>query len=119
MTARRTKSYSAETGVVYQYSFRASRRARHRLLAAGNEYVFEVSSDRKTSFLVPVFVRDDSLRAWERQHGRSLSGAEQYAAAKMRLFRAFDSAEDLESARTDVIVDAGNIEELLAPLDIG
>ncbi len=119
VTVHRVKSYSAETGIVYQYSFQNSRRARRTLFTPGTEYLFEVSSDRKTSFLVPVFVRDDALRAWERQHGRSLSSAEQYAAAKMRLFRAFDSGESLESTRGEIVVDAGNIEELLVPLDIG
>ncbi len=118
MAAHRVKSYSAETGIVYQYSFQASRRRRRGWFASGTEYRFEVSSNRKTFFPVSVFVRDDSLRAWEKQHGRPLSSAEQYAAAKMRLFRAFDLVEDLERAREDIVVDPTNIHELLAPLDI-
>ena len=118
MSAHRIKSYSAETGIVYQYSFQASRQARRGLLARGTEYLFEVSRDRKSAFQLPVFVRDDSLRAWEQEHGRALSNAERYAAAKMRLFRAFDTMEEPERAGGQVVVDAGNIGELLASLDI-
>lgn len=118
MRARRVKTYSSETGNVYQYWFLSSHRVRRGLFTAGTEYLFEVSHDRKSSFLLPVFVRDDALRAWEKQHGRSLSSAEQYAAAKMRLFRAFDSIEDPPAAGRQVLVDRGNIEELLAALKI-
>ena len=119
MIAHRIKSYSAETGIVYQYSFQASQRTRRGLLVGGTEYLFEVSRDRKSAFPLPVFVRDDSLRAWEKQHGRALSNAEQYAAAKMRLFRAFDTMAELERAGRQVVVDARNISELLASLNIG
>ena len=100
MSVRRVKSYSGETGIVYQYVFAGQRRARRGWLAAGTEYVFDVSSDRKTNFPLPVFVRDDALRSWQKAHGRELSDAEQYAAAKMRLFRAFDHVENLSSEAT-------------------
>ncbi len=119
MTARRVKTYSAESGYVYQYSFQHSRRARRGLLAAGTEYVFEVSSDRKQDFLLAVFVRDDALHAWAREHGRELSSAESYASAKMRLFRAFDTAGSPEAVPQRVVVDSANIGELLAGLGIG
>ncbi len=76
MSAHRIKSYSAETGIVYQYSFQASRRAGRGLLVGGTMYLFEVSRDRKGAFPLPVFVRDDSLRAWEKRNGRALSNAE-------------------------------------------
>ena len=118
MSAHRIKSYSAETGYVYQYSFQESRPARRGWFTRGSEHVFEVSRDRKTSYLLPVFVRDDAVRSWEKQHSRELSPAECYAAAKMRLFRAFDSLDDPEKELGDVVVDAGNIEALLATLDI-
>jgi hypothetical protein len=115
---RRIKTYSGETGFVYQYVFVSQHRARRGWWTWGTEYLFEVSRDRKSSFLVPVFVSDEAPRAWRRLQGRELSPTEQYAAAKMRLFQAFDTMEDLESQLAMVVVDATNIEELLAPLDL-
>lgn len=115
---RRVKSYSAETGFVYQYVFRGQKRTHRGWLRAGTEYSFDVSGDRKHNFIVPVFVGDEARRSWEQKHGRALSPTEQYAAAKMRLFRAFDQIEKLEEETGNVVVDAVNIEELLSPLDI-
>lgn len=119
MSAHRIKSYSAETGYVYQYHFEAIRPGQRRAGQPGSEYVFIVSRDRKHSFAVPLFLRDDALAAWAAAHGRSLDGTEQYAAVKMRLFRAFDEAPDLEHERLRIEVAPENIEELLARLDIG
>ncbi len=116
MSVRRTKSYTADTGFVWQYHFEEVRSAQSRGGQAGSEYVFVVSRDRKTSYPVPVFLQRAALEAWEGEHGRPLSGAEQYAAAKMRLFRAFDEIEDLEPARDRIAVTPDNIAELLAPL---
>lgn len=113
----RVKSYSSETGLVYQYVFLEQQRSRG-WWRRGAAYRFDVSSDRKTSFVVPVFVAEDALRSWEQKHGRPLSSTEQYAAAKMRLFRAFDQIENLEQNTGDIAVDPDNIEELLAALDI-
>ncbi len=117
MSAHRIKSYSAETGYVYQYSFQSSRRARRGLLTAGTEYLFEVSRDRKSAFELAVFVQDAALKSWEKKQGRALSSAEQYAAAKMRLFAAFDETEEL-GASHKVAVDAQNIHTLLEKLNI-
>ncbi len=115
---RRVKSYSGDTGIVYQYVFVSQRRARRGWWKRGAEYLFDVSADRKTSFPVPVFVSDEALDAWGQAHGRPLSSTEQYAAAKMRLFRAFDRTERLEQEAARIVVDSANIEELLAALDI-
>ena len=115
---RRVKSYSGETGVVYQYVFVAQRRARRGWFSRGAEYLFDVSSDRKNSFPLSVFVGDDALAAWQKAHGRPLSSTEQYAAAKMRLFRAFDQVEKLDEQTKGIAVNPENIEELLAALDI-
>jgi hypothetical protein len=41
-----------------------------------------------------------------------------YAVAKMRLFRAFDEIEALRDEALNLLVDEGNIKELLAPLDL-
>ncbi|MCI0402582.1 MAG: hypothetical protein L0212_03560 [Acidobacteria bacterium] len=116
MSVRRTKSYTADTGYVWQYHFEEVRSEQNRDGRAGSEYVFVVSRDRTTSYPVPVFLQRAALEAWAGEHGRSLSGAEQYAAVKMRLFRAFDEIEDLEPERDHIEVTPENIADLLAPL---
>ncbi len=114
---RRIKSYSAATGVVYQYYFYEVQKSR-RGLSAGTEYVYMVSADRQIVFPLAVFVRRDAVGGWASKTGRALSGTEEYAVAKMRLFQAFDEMEDLSTARPDLHVDAANLENLLAQLDL-
>jgi hypothetical protein len=114
---RRVKSYSAATGVVYQYYFYEVEKSR-RGLDAGTEYTYMVSVDRKTVFPLRIFVRRAALDAWSRHTGRALTGTEEYAVAKMRLFQAFDEVEDLASAPPNLEVDSSNLETLLAALDI-
>lgn len=116
-TAHRIKSYSSETGYTYQYYFFEVNKSR-RGFAAGNEYVFVVSADRKTTFPLRVFVREDAVRKWSKQVGRALTGTEEYAAAKMRLFQAFDEIEGLAESRPDLEVTSGNLDSLLRKLDI-
>lgn len=119
MPARRIKSYSSETGYVYQYYFVEKRRGRRTALACeGSEYIFAVSSDRKHTYDLYVFLRHDCLQEWARAHGRALTSTEQYGVAKMRLFRAFDEIEDLEKERMNIVVDPNNLEELVAQLGI-
>jgi hypothetical protein len=114
---RRVKSYSAATGVVYQYYFYQVQKSR-RGLSAGTEYVYIVTVDRKTVYPVRVFVSRDAIRNWAREAGRELTGTEEYGVAKMRLFRAFDEVEELAGTRADLLVDDSNLEALLAELDI-
>ena len=115
--AHRVKSYSSETGYVYQYHFCEVQRAR-RGFTAGTAYVYMVSADRKTQFPITVFLRRDALDKWRKEHGRELTGTEEYAAAKMRLFQAFDEIEDLASRRPELVVDDSNLTTLLAKLDL-
>lgn len=119
MTVRRIKTYSGETGYVYQYHFQEVRPRQKRTGREGSEYVFVVSRDRKHDFAVPVFLRREALDSCARAFGRRLTGTEEYAAVKMRLFRAFDEVEDLESDRLSIEVTPENISELLAALDLG
>ncbi|MBI4467245.1 MAG: hypothetical protein HY656_07455 [Acidobacteria bacterium] len=118
MTVRRIKSYSAQTGYVYQYYFDEVRAEQRRAGQEGTEYVYVVSRDRKHTFLVPVFLRRQALEEWAKRHGRRLNGTEEYAAAKMRLFAAFDGLPELEAKRLTIEVTSENLEELLAQLDI-
>ena len=113
---RRVKSYSAETGYVYQYYFYEVNKAR-RGLTPGTEYVYMVSSDRKHVYPVKIFVHHDAAEKWGRAAGRTLSGTEEYAVAKMRLFQALDELNDLEHA-SDLIVNDSNLDALLGQLDL-
>ncbi len=116
-TVRRVKSYSAATGHVYQYHFFEVEKA-ERGAVAGTEYVYMVSIDRKTVFPLRVFVRRDAVENWASRAGRPLSGTEEYAIAKMRLFQAFDEIEDLSATSPDLLVDESNLDALLSQLDI-
>jgi len=115
--ARRVKSYSAATGFVYQYCFFEVEKTK-RGAAAGTEYVYMVSVDRKTVFPLRVFVRRDAVESWAGRAGRPLSGTEEYAIAKMRLFQAFDEIEDIGPSSPDLVIDESNLDALLTQLDI-
>ncbi len=117
MTVRRMKTYTAETGYVYQYYFVGSRPA---LAAApespATEFIFDVTFDRKTTFAVSIFLRNSAVADWSRAHSRSLNDAERYAAAKLALQRAFDRTEDMIGRGRRILLEAADLEELLAPL---
>jgi len=115
--AHRIKSYSAASGFVYQYCFVEVQKAR-RGLSLGTEYIYAVSADRKENHPFRVFVKQSALEKWSKRENRKLSGTEEYAIAKMRLFLAFDDAEDPAKTPTDLLVDDSNIDSLLAQLDI-
>ncbi len=114
---RRVKSYSSESGYVYQYQFHDAVPA-ERNGEPGNEYIYYVSADRKTMFPMRIFVGRNTREDCARRLGRTLNGTEEYAVAKMRLFQAFDESEDLATKRPELVVDASNIEALLARLDL-
>jgi len=118
-TGRRYKAYAGITGVTYQYFFDARRRViRPEGWGPGSDYTFVVTADQHPPFSVQVFVCDRALETWQETHGRALDANEQYAAAKMRLFRAFDECERLAEERLSLVVDEANIGELLEQLDL-
>jgi hypothetical protein len=115
--AHRIKSYSAATGIVYQYTFVEVRPGR-RGLSRGTEFIYIVSADRKENFPLVVFLRASAVEKWSKREGRKLSGTEEYAVAKMCLFDGFDEIEDLATAHPDVFVDETNLDSLLQKLDL-
>ncbi len=115
--ARRIKSYSAATGYVYQYYFYEVQKTR-RGLAAGTEYVYMVSVDRQKVFPLRIFVRHAAVEKWAKNVGREMTGTEEYAVAKMRLFQAFDEVDDLAIAQPELLVDESNLQALLGRLDL-
>jgi hypothetical protein len=119
MTLRRMKTYTGGQGYAYQYYFVGKRAAlADAAEAPASEYVFDVTSDRKTTFAVSVFLPDKILRGWTARHGRALTDAEQYGAVKMRLFLAFDEIEDMLAQGRRLVVSEGSLETALVALGV-
>jgi hypothetical protein len=114
---RRVKSYSSETGYVYQYYFYEVEKS-HLGNLEGTQYVYMVSVDRQHVFPLKVFVAKVSLEKWSARVGQQLTGTEEYAVAKMRLFQAFDETEGLSAKSPALMVDESNIDALLSRLDL-
>ncbi len=111
----RLKTYTAETGLVYQYYFVGKRKA---LEGAATEFIFDVSPDRKLRFSVSILMPEESLAQWQVTHGRPLVDAEIYAAAKMQLLRSFDQIDDLLAEGRSLSVGPEALAELLTELGI-
>ncbi len=92
--SQREKSYSAASGLVYQYLFKGM---------LGRKHVFRVSADRNTHFEVAVELTEDALAACAARMGSALRWNEEYALAKLSLFHAFDDAETAESLTQTVV----------------
>src|SRR2546426_9615639 len=96
MTVRRLKTYTGSQGFVYQYYFVGQRPAAARSSESpATEYIFDVTSDRKTTYAVSVFLPQQVVAGWNQAHGRALQGSEPDAGVKMSLFRAFAELEDV------------------------
>lgn len=116
---RRLKTYTGAQGYVYQYYFVGQRPALpDDPEFPSTEFIFDVTSDRKLTYAVSVFLPDSALAAWSKAHGRTLNDAEQYAAAKLRLFRAFDELEDMKAQGRRLTIDANFLEESLRSLGV-
>ena len=91
------KTYTAESGYVYQYYYVGKRAALSGAPEApATEFIFDVTRDRKSMFAFSVFLGSPALHAWAAAHKRALTESEQYAAAKMRLLRGFDEIGSLD-----------------------
>lgn len=116
-SVRRLKTYSAESGYVYQY-FYEGHRPFGEAPDAGREFVFRISADRKQWRPVSVFVADEAIHAWESAHQRQLSSTECYAVAKMALFQAFDERATPVQMSSGVRVRRADAEGILETLDL-
>jgi len=117
MTVRRMKTYTGGQGYVYQYYFVGKRPAVEPGTPA-TEYIFDVTSDRKVTYAVSVLVESAALKAWAEAHGRTPTEAEEYGAAKMRLFRAFDEIEDMMASGRQLRVGLVELEEAFGTLGV-
>lgn len=119
MTVRRLKTYAGAQGYVYQYYFVGKRRALpDDPESPATEFVFDVTSDRKLTYSISVFLPQAPIEQWIAAHGRPLNDAEQYAAVKLRLFRAFDELEDVMAKGRRLSIDSTLLEEALASLGV-
>ena len=111
------KTYSAQSGYVYQYFYEG-----HRPCGAGEdaglEYVFSISADRKTWHPVSVLLADRSLEQWQQTHERELSSTERYAVVKMALFQAFDERVTPGKMDQDIRVRPVDVEAILETLGL-
>lgn len=119
MTVRRVKTYTAQTGFVYEYYFVGKRDALHNdPFAPSTEFIFDVSSDRKTIFAVSIFLSPRALEEYAAERGRTLSEPEQYAAVKLRLMQAFDETSNMVQDGRRVMLDAPSLPALLLSIGI-
>jgi hypothetical protein len=105
---RRLKSYSAQSGYVYQYFYEGQRPFRSSG-ESGIEFVFTVSPDRKAFHPVSVLVSESALLGWEQAHDHALSSTERYAISKMALFQAFDERATPDLMKQEVRVRAADV----------
>jgi hypothetical protein len=113
------KTYSAQTGYVYQYYFVGQRTAlAHDPEAPSTEYIFDVTSDRKNTFAVSVFLPPSALEHWASARGRELTEPEQYAGVKMRLLQTFDEVQDMLGEGRRLRLDGESLLELLDSIGV-
>jgi hypothetical protein len=114
---RRLKTYSAQSGYVYQYFYEGHREFRS-AGASGVEYVFSLSADRKNWNPVSVLVADAAVVEWQQSHQRDLSATERYAIAKMSLFQACDERATPELLKQEIRVRAADVEAIVETLGL-
>jgi hypothetical protein len=117
LPSRRLKTYSAQTGYVYQYYYEGHRAFRGGG-ESGMEFVFMVSADRKNSHPTSVLLSDSAIRMWESAHERELSATERYAVAKMALFQAFDERPVPTSMKQEVRVRPADLDAIIETLGL-
>jgi hypothetical protein len=107
----RQKTYSAESGYVYQYvlsSFRQHRRGGEDL----HEYTFEVSGGPGRTSSVAIVLKSSVLHTWIRQHDREFSASERYGIAKITLKRELDSADNPATLPASVSPNVNQVDDV-------
>lgn len=107
----RLKTYSGDSGYVYQYVYRGQRAE-----AGGTGFVFSVSRGAEQR-QVEVFAGADVIGGWERTDGRTLRATEIYGIAKLALFQFLDHA-DAWDQRAPVRLTPKDIEQHLGTLGL-
>jgi hypothetical protein len=119
VTVRRLKSYTAESGMVYQYYFVGKRAAlADDPQSPATEFIFDVISGQQPNFAISIFLPEQSVKQWQQKHYRVLVETELYAGAKMMLFRAFDELESVIKQGRRLTVPPQELENLLEKLGL-
>jgi hypothetical protein len=113
------KFYAAQTGVAYRYYFVGQRAALPGdPEAPSTEYIFDVSTDRRTTFAVSIFLPPGSLERWAASRGRELTEPECYAGVKLRLLQAFDEIVDMRQQGRRLRLDGESLVLLLDSIGV-
>lgn len=105
----RQKTYSAQSGYVYQYFFEGQR-ATSRRGESGTEFLFSIASSRKPAMEAIVFLEDSLVPG--------LRATERYAVAKLSLLQAFDERSQPERMREEITPAREDVQRILATLDL-
>jgi hypothetical protein len=114
---RRMKTYSAQSGYVYQYFYEGQRPYEHSE-DTGTEFVFTISADRKNWNAISVLLASEAILAWQREHDRELSGTEHYAVCKIALFQAFDERATPDQMKAEIRVRRADLDGIIESLDL-
>ena len=102
----RLKTYSAESGYVYEYVFVGQE---------GADYRFDVSADRKAFRQVVIRIGRAAL---ESAAQREMRAVEEYGVAKMSLFQAFDECSNPDSLAGLIEPSLESYAQILHTLDL-
>jgi hypothetical protein len=112
----RPRTWSAESGYVYEYQFAGLRRVRQGSESV-IEYVFEVSGGRGPKTPLSVILREERLAAWTGR-ARELTASERYGIAKICLKRALDRFPAPDAMQRELHPDAAELREIADTLDL-
>lgn len=112
----RPRTYSADSGYVYEYAFAGFRRIR-RQGGTHVEYVFEVTGARVPKCAIAILLPEARLREWAGRD-RELTASERYGMAKLTLKRALDRFPDPRSMTPEVIPDRVEVGAIADVLDL-
>jgi len=113
---RRMKTYSAQSGYVYQYYYEGRRDLPD--ADPGVEFVFSISADRKNWKPTSVNVSRSALAGWEQANGRELSSTEHYAIAKLALFQVFDERAEPSQLEAELHVRSADVGTFIETLGL-
>lgn len=108
----RIKTYSADSGYVYQHVYRGQRNTE-----AVEEYVFSVAARPGEWQLLRVQLRRSVVAGWERENGRTLTATQRYAVAKMSLFQFLEEAAPGFS-NVEISPDQADVQRRLEQVDL-
>jgi hypothetical protein len=112
----RPRTYSAESGYVYQYVFSGYRQMKRRDDRL-TEYVFEITSGRAPAFTTKIVLSDFAMRS-SVAGGRDLSGSERFGIAKVALKRSLDSYDHPSAIPAELVVPEEELREISEMLDL-